>query len=188
MKNIILVGMPGSGKSTLGFSLSHHINFGYFDLDKSIEKKVGKSITDIIEERGEQAFRDLEKKMLNEISGIKSHVISLGGGTLEDLECFELCKAMGTLIWINTPVEELVTRLLINPTAIDARPLLAGLNGGYSPIEKRQELIKRLTTLISVRQKRYEEADYVFSEAYTSIDQTMIMLNKFVDEQNILNP
>ena len=80
-KNIVLLGMMGSGKSTIGYLLSKTINFNFLDVDKVIEKDTKLKINDIFEKKGETYFRNLEEKITLKILKNSRSVISLGGGS-----------------------------------------------------------------------------------------------------------
>ena len=79
-KNIVLLGMMGSGKSTIGYLLSRNINFNFLDIDKFIEKEMGLKIYDIFQKKGEIYFRNLEEKITLKFLKGKGKIISLGGG------------------------------------------------------------------------------------------------------------
>ena len=79
-KNIVLLGMMGSGKSTIGYLLSKNINFNFLDIDKFIEKEMGLKIYDIFQKKGEIYFRNLEEKITLKFLKSKGKIISLGGG------------------------------------------------------------------------------------------------------------
>ena len=79
-KNIVLLGMMGSGKSTIGYLLSKNINFNFLDIDKFIEKEMGLKIYDIFQKKGEIYFRNLEEKITLKFLKDKGKIISLGGG------------------------------------------------------------------------------------------------------------
>ena len=83
--NILILGMPLSGKSTLGKNLSTNLNLDYNDLDVFIESKYNKSISIIFSEHGEKTFREYEQSCLNELSQKNNHILSLGGGTINNL-------------------------------------------------------------------------------------------------------
>jgi len=93
--NIIVVGLPGSGKSSIGFILSKFIGFGFIDLDSHIERRQNKKVREIFLSAGEQGFRQLEKETLQSFEGTMSHVISLGGGALESQESRDLVHSCG---------------------------------------------------------------------------------------------
>jgi len=79
-KNIVLLGMMGSGKSTIGYLLSKNINLNFFDVDKFIEKETNLKIYEIFQKKGEVYFRNLEEKMTLKLLKDKGKIISLGGG------------------------------------------------------------------------------------------------------------
>ena len=79
-KNIVLLGMMGSGKSTIGHLLSKNINFNFLDVDKFIEKEEGIKIYDIFQKEGESYFRNLEEKITLKVLKGKGKIIALGGG------------------------------------------------------------------------------------------------------------
>lgn len=80
MPRLVLIGAPGSGKSTVGKALAHHLNLPFADTDALIEEKADKKITDIFVVDGEDAFRALEFETLKEVLHMDTAVISLGGG------------------------------------------------------------------------------------------------------------
>lgn len=118
---IFLLGMPGSGKSTIGKLLAAKINYPFADLDKEIIEREKKTITEIFEFEGEAAFREKEAAALSDLIQVQgSMVISCGGGT----PCFhsnmELMNSNGTTVFIDVPVQTLVERTKKNKR----RPLL----------------------------------------------------------------
>ena len=80
--NLVLIGMPGSGKSTVGKILAEKMGFSFVDLDAVIENMANKSISQIFSEDGEPAFRDLEQKSAEEVSTQSRQVIATGGGVI----------------------------------------------------------------------------------------------------------
>ena len=79
-KNIVLLGMMGSGKSTIGYILSKSTNLKFVDVDNVIEKKTGLKIVDIFEKKGEVYFRNLEEKITLNLLKEEEKILSLGGG------------------------------------------------------------------------------------------------------------
>ena len=79
-KNIVLIGMMGSGKSTIGYLLSKNINFNFLDVDRFIEKETDLKINNIFQKKGEIYFRNLEEKITLKFLKGKGKIISLGGG------------------------------------------------------------------------------------------------------------
>lgn len=117
--NIILIGMPGSGKSTVGEKLREVTNFKLMDTDTYIENKTGYSIETIFKDKGEKYFRELEREVLCEIINYDGYVISTGGGFPIYNNNMELLNKIGFTIFLRIPIEELIKKDLSD------RPLLA---------------------------------------------------------------
>lgn len=100
MKNIVLIGMMGSGKSTVGDSLSRMLGLEWVDTDDLIEAKEGRSIRDIFAREGEDYFRNLEQAVSGELAGRQGLVISCGGGLPLRRECIAPLKDAGLVFWL----------------------------------------------------------------------------------------
>lgn len=109
--NIILTGMMGSGKTTLGRFLSMILGLPFIDLDKEIEFQVGKSIPEIFEEDGEEYFRNFECLILKNIISSGNAIISTGGGIIENAESFEILKEQKRVFYLKTTPEILYSRI-----------------------------------------------------------------------------
>lgn len=114
-ENVVLIGMPGSGKSAVGRILSEKTGKPLADTDRLIVEKAGKSIPDIFRENGEPAFRDLESEVVREVSKQGGQVISTGGGAVLRPENVTALRQNGRLFWLDRNPDDLV------PT--DDRPL-----------------------------------------------------------------
>ena len=80
--NIVIIGMPGSGKSTVGRALAQKINRPFIDTDEAIIEKEGMHTSKIILEKGEPYFRDVESEMVKEVSKLQGYIIATGGGVV----------------------------------------------------------------------------------------------------------
>ena len=118
--NLVICGFMGSGKTTIGKKLARFMGLKHIDTDAYIEKKEGRSISDIFASDGEQTFRELETKYLREICQMKGVVISLGGGAVLKPENVQIIKNNGYLIHLNTPFY----RILKNLEGSSTRPLI----------------------------------------------------------------
>ncbi len=114
-ENIVLTGMPGSGKSTVGKRLADKLSRPFIDTDEEIVRQAGTDIPTIFREQGEKAFRDLETAVIKKLSSQTGAVIATGGGAVLRPENVDYLKSSGRLFFLNRPVEQLV------PT--DDRPL-----------------------------------------------------------------
>ncbi len=111
MKNLVLIGMRGSGKSTIGKILAKKMNRDFWDSDREIEKQYGESISQIFEKKGEAFFRTLEKKAVEKISQQKNAVIATGGGViLNDENIFRL-KEKGIVIFLYVSINRIAQRI-----------------------------------------------------------------------------
>jgi shikimate kinase len=133
--NIVLIGMPGSGKTSLGSIIAERLGFDFYDIDQYIEKKENKSISEIFL-LGESHFRQIESEAVREVSLKKSVVIATGGGVVTRPENVVLLKQKGTIVYIDRPIE-----MIIESTDFTARPLLAdNVKRIYSLYEQRKHL------------------------------------------------
>ena len=123
-RNIFLIGMMGSGKSQTGPVLAKMINYAFVDTDDVIEKASKQSISSIFEKDGEKVFRDVEKKVLKEISQHHSLVIATGGGLVTLPENWGILH-QGIVIWLDLDLKRSVKRLESDQKR---RPLLLGDN------------------------------------------------------------
>ena len=107
--NVVLVGMPGSGKSTVGRELARILGREFIDTDLEIEKREGCSIPTIFKDKGEQYFRKLESQVVRDVGLTVNKVIATGGGVVKDPEnCYPL-KCNGKVFWLKREIEKLET-------------------------------------------------------------------------------
>jgi len=111
-KNIVLLGMMGSGKSTIGFLLSKNINSSFLDVDKFIEKETNLKIHDIFQKKGENYFRDIEEKITLKLLKNKGKVISLGGGGFLNKNIRKEILKNHISFWLNWKSSTLINRIL----------------------------------------------------------------------------
>jgi shikimate kinase len=122
---IYVTGFMGSGKTTYGKELAEELGYDFFDLDKAVEKKAGKSIADIFEKEGEGAFRTLESETLHETAKLDDNtVIATGGGTPCFHDNMDWMNAHGRTVYLKLFEPELQRRLA---DQLHERPLLKEL-------------------------------------------------------------
>ena len=145
-KNIYLVGLMGSGKTTLGKILSKKLDKIFYDSDQVIEEKLGVDVPMIFEYEGEAGFREREKDILNKLVGIQNIVLATGGGIILSKSNRDLLAKNGIVIYLKSNQKDLILRMKNDKT----RPLLK--NGNI------EEIIKKLC---KEREPLYEEiADF----------------------------
>ena len=131
---VILIGPPGSGKTSIGRQVAKITNSVFTDTDHEIETKVGKSITNIFLEDGESFFREREKEIVIQTINDKTGVISLGGGSVLDSEVQKILENLkDEVVYLEVTISNAAPRVGFNKD----RPLLAG-----NPRAKWQELME----------------------------------------------
>ncbi len=144
-KPIVLIGMMGAGKSSLGTRLAERLKLAFVDADAEVEVAAGMSIAEIFESHGEAAFRDGERRVIARLLKVGPQVLALGGGAFVDAATRAEVLDKAISIWLDVPVDELVERVKRKP---GKRPLLANTN-----------VHEKLTTLMRERGPLYAEAD-----------------------------
>ncbi|MDR2843855.1 MAG: shikimate kinase [Candidatus Symbiothrix sp.] len=125
MTKIFLIGYMGAGKTTIGQNLARRLNLQFVDTDKYIESRYRKKINQIFAERGEEEFREMERKALQEVTQFENVVISTGGGTPCFFDNMQWMNQHGQTVYLKVAVEELAHRLNI---CKQNRPLIKDKN------------------------------------------------------------
>ena len=144
-KNLVLTGMMGVGKTTIGKSLSQKLSYSFIDIDKTIEIKEGCSINMIFKNKSESYFRKLENSVSLEKLKENNSVISLGGGAFLDRSIRRAVKSSSVSFWLDVDVKELIKRL----NRSKKRPLLY-----------KKKLDVTVNKIYLERRKTYSEADF----------------------------
>ena len=108
---ISLVGLPGSGKSTIGRQLARRLKLSFLDSDHAIEGRVGCSVRDYFEREGEASFRDIEESVIDEMTKLTSRVLSTGGGSVLRPVNRQLLHDRSHVVYLRSSPEELFRRL-----------------------------------------------------------------------------
>jgi shikimate kinase len=172
MKNIYLIGMPSSGKTTLGKRLARELHCHFIDTDRLIIREEGRSIADIFAQAGEAYFRDVEARVLRTIKSGGSAVVATGGG----MPCFHdnmaYIKATGVSVFLNVSPEVLAQRMITHaqqfPTDPPERPLFNADD---------RSLIETLRQKYDHRLPTYQQADITVTGNATEQD----ILNRLGD-------
>lgn len=145
---IILIGLMGAGKTTIGKELSNKLNLRFIDMDDEIEKQSKMSIVDIFEKYGENRFREIESKLLEKIALEDDIIISTGGGIIKVDDNRKLLKKQDNVVFLNGSIYTLVKNV---SNDIYKRPLLKDSTDLYIKIE---ELLKE-------RYEKYKESSNI---------------------------
>lgn len=174
MRPIFLIGFMGSGKSTLGRALGRATGMQFIDLDTYIEQRYHANIRDIFASRGEDGFRDLERRMLREVSEFEDVIVACGGGTPCFFDNMEVMNASGTAILLSATHETLLRRLKAGRRR---RPLITSMTDGELSVFIGEALDKRM--------KYYSKASHTFPadrlESAEQIDETVrLFIDRFL--------
>ena len=157
-----LIGLPGSGKSTVGRQLARRLKLPFFDSDQVIEERLGYSIRLAFERDGEESFRDLEETVLDELTTHPHAVVSTGGGSILRASTRERLRDRGRVVYLNSNPEEIYRRLRHD----SSRPLLQG-----------DDPLARLRDLYKVRDPLYREtAHFVIETGRPSVNTLVNMI------------
>lgn len=152
--NIVLIGMMGSGKSTLGKLLAKKLSYQFLDTDSIISQSYGLSVSSIIKEKGEYFFRTLEHATLKKIQSLYSRsltkiVLSTGGGIVLRKENKVILNQIGLIYWLDAPINQLWNRV---NKRLDKRPLLSSSQDAKATLLKIFDDRKDLYASFSDRQ------------------------------------
>ncbi|MGM0945497.1 MAG: shikimate kinase [Bacteroidota bacterium] len=152
MKNdlkVVLIGLPGSGKSTFGRQLALALHFPYYDLDTLIEERFSLKIPEIFSRYGEGRFREMETETLEEVlSWEKAYVLASGGGCPCFNDNMDRINEKAISVYLDVPLEEISERL--EASKLQNRPMFQGMGSG--------EIILKLKSLQAQRDSYYRQA------------------------------
>lgn len=147
MKNLILIGFMGAGKTSVGKALTKKMGMQFVDTDERIEKEQGKKIPDIFSEYGEAYFRDLETKLLKDmLTDTKGSIISVGGGMPIREENQVLLRKLGCVCYLCASKETILSRVS---------------NDGNRPMLNGENLEQKVDALMKSREKIYEQVAHL---------------------------
>ena len=143
-KNLILIGMMGSGKSTIGSLISKKLNLKFIDIDNVLENEAKMKISEIFEKKGENFFRNLEEKITLKLLRSTNSIISLGGGSFINEKIRKEILVNNFSFWLNCDAKTLLKRIKKNKK----RPIAFNLNDS------------EILELIEIRTKIYSKAQF----------------------------
>jgi shikimate kinase len=156
---VVLVGIPGAGKSTVGRLAADRLGRPFLDFDLEIERRESQTIAEIFAERGEPAFRRLERELTAEVAEMGGMILAPGGGWILDEEGVAMLRARSMMVWLKVRPEMAIKRLRGDVTA---RPLL-----------NRPDPPGELQKLLAQREALYARADHLINTEIVTLDQAV---------------
>ncbi|MBO6087468.1 shikimate kinase [bacterium] len=146
-KNIVLVGMMGCGKTTVGEELAKTLSeYNYVDIDIEIEKSTQKKISEIFLKHGEPFFRMLETEKILKFSNLEKQIISTGGGAFESEENRKNLMSNGVIIYLKTTPKTIFDRIK---------------NETHRPLLRKDFSVEKIASIIKNRELNYKKADLI---------------------------
>lgn len=165
-----------SGKSTVGPILANTLGWNFADLDKLIEERCNKKISEIFESEGEKFFREQEREILSEVINYDEYIIALGGGTITNQNNMDLVKNNGLLVYLESSPEEAYKRLRFKRD----RPVLK-FESDSEPTKS--QYLQRINNILDSRKKFYDQADVKINTDKIPVGKTVDQLAKIILEK-----
>lgn len=172
MKNIVLIGFMGTGKTAVGRRLAAKLGRRFVDTDAAIEEVTGKTVAQIFARDGVTRFRSEEALVARKLSGQEDLVIATGGGMVLNQENVRLLREKGVLIALTASPEVIYLRVK---------------NKKKRPLLQKGELRERIAGLLAERAGLYDVAEYTVDTGSLSIDQTVDQIIGFLKEKGYLD-
>ncbi|MBE7705776.1 MAG: shikimate kinase [Cyanobacteria bacterium SIG30] len=161
--NIVLIGLMGAGKTTIGRYLANLWAMNFVDFDEDIEKNENMKINEIFAKYGEKHFRELEKKAIQKHMGCENFIIATGGGIVKDVENIDNLKKIGKVIYLKASPLILFERIKDSET----RPLIR-CSDAYREFEK----------IFEQRREKYELADIIINTENKTLEEIVRNINE----------
>jgi shikimate kinase len=162
--HLILVGLPGSGKTTIGQAVAERLGRTFLDLDQEIERREGRSISQIFGEKGEPYFREKERELTSELTLVGNMVVAPGGGWVADPENISMVRPPSRLVYLRVTPDTALKRL--GPLR-SMRPLLT-----------RPNPLGELKRLLESRKAAYESADQAVDTELFALQRVIEMVTE----------
>ena len=173
MVRVILIGYMGAGKTTVGKALAADLGLTFYDLDWYITMRYHRSVPEIFAERGEEGFRDLERRMLHEVAEFENVVVSCGGGTPCFYDNMEYMNSLADTVYLKAEPDVLAKHLKMGK---GKRPLIEG--------KTPEELETYIQESLQAREPFYSQAKYTIDisvlDTFTKIDECVRIIREMV--------
>ena len=157
--HVVLIGLPGAGKSTIGKLAAERAKRAFLDFDREIERRQSQLVTEIFAERGEQFFRQLERELTQEVAEVGGMIVAPGGGWIVDPANIALLKGRAHIVWLKVRPEVAIVRLRGEALL---RPLLV-----------RPDPLAEMKKLLQEREALYAQADHLINTEMVSLEQAV---------------
>lgn len=175
MKNVVLIGFMGTGKTSTGKMLAAKLGAAFIDMDQKIEEETGMSIPDMFAQKGEAYFREQEHKLVQRLSVRRNAVISTGGGTVKNPDNVALLKDSGVIVCLSASVDTILERTSHRGT----RPVLDNEDHG----NRRQAVEK----LMKERRALYKQSDFTVDTSELSPLQVVDCIVRFLKTRGVIH-
>ena len=166
LPHVVLVGLPGAGKTVVGEGVSIAVRRPFLDLDREIERREGMTVGDIFAQQGEPAFRAMERKVTEELRGTGGMVLSPGGGWIADAGNVALLRPPARIIYLRVRPETALARL--------------GAERATRPLLQRPDPLAQLKSLYEARRANLEGADVTIDTEQLSVEQVINMVAEII--------
>ena len=159
--NIILIGYRGTGKSIVGKKIAKRLQIPFHDTDELVKEHTGRTIREIVEEKGWEAFRKEEKEVIKRLSTAEECVIATGGGAVMDEENLDVLKKKGVFVWLSANVGTIIERMGRDGVSSEQRPSLSD-----------NDLYRETVDMLEMRTPIYRRlADFIIDTSKRNIDE-----------------
>lgn len=165
--SVVLIGMMGVGKTTLGRAASKALGWKFIDVDRQIEATTGRVIADIFAEDGEEVFRQMESAALEGLGGVRHAVVATGGGAPMEPRNLDLMRKIGPVVFLEAGPESLIRRLKNSRTR---RPMIG------------DDIEGRVLLLLEARSEAYRRADFRLSVDERSPMEVVLEIKRIAEE------
>lgn len=172
MVNIVITGFMCTGKTSVGKKLAEILNFDFIDTDELIEKYTGLQITEIFSKYGEPYFRDVESRIVEEVSMLDKKVISTGGGVVLRKENMQNLRRNGIIINLVAQPETVFERLKNQP--------------GIRPLLNKPDPLEEIKKLLSYREEFYKNCDLRINTDHLSVDEIVTKILRYLKEKSVI--
>lgn len=157
--HLVLVGLPGAGKTTVGRAVAERLNRPFLDFDEEIERREGTTIAELFASRGEPAFRALEAALTREVADVSGYVLAPGGGWVTNPGCLDAIRPPATVVYLKVDPGRAIKRMAASAAR---RPLL-----------NRPDPAAELTNLLAARESTYLLADHTVRVDFLRLDEVV---------------